>query len=117
MESRADILYMVIPCYNEQEVLPVTAPMFRAELQILMDSFGAAEDSRILFVDDGSKDNTWKIITELAAEDPFFTGIRQSRNRGHQSSVLAGLMEAMPDLMLRSLLIVTGRMICMPWSR
>ena len=75
----------------------MTAPMFRAELQILMDSFGAAEDSRILFVDDGSKDNTWKIITELAAEDPFFTGIRQSRNRGHQSSVLAGLMEAMPD--------------------
>lgn len=75
----------------------MTAPMFREELQILMDSYGAADDSRILFVDDGSKDNTWKIITELADEDPFFTGIRQSRNRGHQSSVLAGLMEAMPD--------------------
>lgn len=97
MMMRKARLCIVIPCYNEQEVLPVTAPMFRAELQILMDSFGAAEDSRILFVDDGSKDNTWKIITELAAEDPYFTGIRQSRNRGHQSSVLAGLMEAMPD--------------------
>ena len=71
MTMRKARVCIVIPCYNEQEVLPVTAPMFRAELQILMDSYGAADDSRILFVDDGSKDNTWKIITELADEDPF----------------------------------------------
>lgn len=90
-------LCIVIPCYNEQEVLPVTAPMFRQEMQTLMDAYDISGDSRILFVDDGSRDDTWKIITELAAADPYFTGIRQSRNRGHQSSVLAGLMEAMPD--------------------
>lgn len=87
-------LCIVIPCYNEQEVLPLTAPMFREELQLLIREHGIAENSRILFVDDGSKDDTWKIICQLAAEDPCFTGIRQSRNRGHQSSVLAGLMEA-----------------------
>lgn len=90
-------LCIVIPCYNEQEVLPIIAPMFREELQVLMDSCDISGDSRILFVDDGSRDDTWKIITDLAASDPCFKGIRQSRNRGHQSSVLAGLMEAMPD--------------------
>lgn len=90
-------LCIVIPCYNEQEVLPLTAPMFKQELQILMDSYGVAADSRILFVDDGSRDDTWQIICELAASEPCYTGIRQSRNRGHQSSVLAGLMEAMPE--------------------
>ena len=87
-------LCIVVPCYNEQEVLPLTAPMFREELNILIRTYGASTDSRILFVDDGSKDDTWKIICKLAASDPYFTGIRQSRNRGHQSSVLAGLMEA-----------------------
>ncbi len=90
-------LCIVIPCYNEQEVLPLTAPMFRAELRILTEGYGVSADSRILFVDDGSQDNTWQIICELAAADPCFMGIRQSRNRGHQSSVLAGLMEAMPE--------------------
>ncbi len=90
-------LCIVIPCYNEQEVLPLTAPMFREELRILTAGYGVSADSRILFVDDGSQDNTWQIICDLAAKDPCFTGIRQSRNRGHQSSVLAGLMEAMPE--------------------
>ena len=85
---------IVIPCYNEQAVLPLTAPMFKEELNTLIWTCGASADSRILFVDDGSKDDTWKIICELAASDSMFTGIRQSRNRGHQSSVLAGLMEA-----------------------
>lgn len=90
-------LCIVIPCYNEEEVLPVTAPMFRDELQLLINEYQVSDDSRILFVDDGSSDRTWEIIRELSAANPCFAGIRQSRNRGHQSSVLAGLMEAMPD--------------------
>ena len=90
-------LCIVIPCYNEEEVLPLTAPMFREELQRLMEDTQVSSDSRILFVDDGSSDRTWEIIQNLASQDLCFMGIRQSRNRGHQSSVLAGLMEAMPD--------------------
>ena len=96
-ESR---LCIVVPCYNEEEVLPVTAPMFREELQRLMDEHGISGDSRILFVDDGSTDKTWEIICGLSEQDAHFIGIRQSRNRGHQSSVLAGLMEAMEDFAL-----------------
>lgn len=88
------ILYIVIPCYNEEEVLPVTSGMFRDELRDLIEKDKISSDSRILFVDDGSRDSTWQIISSLARKDPVFTGIRQSRNRGHQSSVLAGLMEA-----------------------
>ena len=88
------ILYIVIPCYNEEEVLPVTSGMFRDEIRDLIEKDKISSESRVLFVDDGSKDSTWQIITSLALEDPVFTGIRQSRNRGHQSSVLAGLMEA-----------------------
>ena len=87
------ILYIVIPCYNEEEVLPVTFGMFRDEIRDLIAKGKISSESRILFVDDGSKDSTWQIISSLAIEDPVFTGIRQSRNRGHQSSVLAGLME------------------------
>ena len=88
------ILYIVIPCYNEEEVLPVTSGMFRDEIRDLIEKDKIRSESRVLFVDDGSKDSTWQIISSLALEDPVFTGIRQSRNRGHQSSVLAGLMEA-----------------------
>ena len=88
------ILYIVIPCYNEEEVLPVTFGMFRDEIRDLIAKGKISSESRILFVDDVSKDSTWQIISSLATEDPVFTGIRQSRNRGHQSSVLAGLMEA-----------------------
>ncbi len=87
-------LYIVIPCYNEQAVLPLTAPMFLEKLTALIDAGRIAEDSRILFVNDGSKDDTWNIIKELAARDAHYTGIAQSRNRGHQNAVLAGLMEA-----------------------
>ena len=88
------ILWMVIPCYNEETVLPITAPMFRAELQSLTDAGKISDESRICFVNDGSRDKTWQIISELAAQDPHFIGISQSRNRGHQNAVLAGLMEA-----------------------
>ena len=88
------ILYIVIPCYNEQEVLPLTAPQFRDKLLQLTEEGKISPDSRVLFVNDGSRDRSWEIITELAASDPHYLGISQSRNRGHQNAVLAGLMEA-----------------------
>ncbi len=88
------VLYIVIPCYNEEEVLPVTAPMFSEEIESLKSSGKIDEKSRILFVNDGSKDRTWKIISDLAKKDERFLGICQSRNRGHQNAVLAGMMEA-----------------------
>ena len=89
------VLYIVIPCYNEQEVLPITAGMFLEEISLLVNAGKIADESRILFVNDGSKDGTWEIIRGLAASDPHYIGISQSRNRGHQNAVLAGLMEAM----------------------
>ena len=88
------ILWIVIPCYNEEQVLPLTAPMFLEKLQDLAAREKISPNSRILFVNDGSSDRTWEIIRELAAQDEHFTGICQSRNRGHQNAVLAGLMEA-----------------------
>ena len=90
----APILYIIIPCYNEQEVLPVTAPMFLDKLTQLRDRGKISPDSRILFINDGSRDNTWNIICDLSRQDERFQGIAQSRNRGHQAAVLAGLMEA-----------------------
>ena len=87
------ILYIVIPCYNEQEVLPVTAPMFLQKINDLYIYGKISEDSRILFVNDGSRDKTWDIITELSALDDHYCGISLSRNRGHQNALLAGLME------------------------
>ena len=96
MNNRTDpILYIVIPCYNEQEVLPITAPMFLQKLADLTAAGKISPDSRVLFVNDGSKDRTWEIINELAASDEHYVGICQSRNRGHQNAVLAGLMEAL----------------------
>lgn len=88
------VLYIVVPCYNEEKVLPITAPMFRQKLEELTAQELISPDSRVLFVDDGSSDGTWALIQSLSREDPRFLGLRQSRNRGHQSSVLAGLMEA-----------------------
>ena len=87
-------LFIIIPCYNEQEVLPITAPMFLQKLQSLAAAGKISEDSRVLFVNDGSRDRTWEIITQLAKQDEHYIGISQSRNRGHQNAVLAGLMEA-----------------------
>lgn len=95
MNNRTDpILYIVIPCYNEQEVLPITAPMFLQKINDLAAAGKISPESRVLFVNDGSKDRTWEIICDLAACDPHYAGICQSRNRGHQNAVLAGLMEA-----------------------
>ena len=87
-------LYMIIPCYNEEKVLPITSEMFLEELNLLITKDKISENSRILFVNDGSKDKTWEIIENLAAENPHFIGMSQSRNRGHQNAVLAGLMES-----------------------
>ena len=87
-------LYIVIPSYNEQEVLPITAPMFLDKVKSLAAAGKISSDSRVLFVNDGSKDNTWNIIKDLAKSDEHYIGICQSRNRGHQNAVLAGLMEA-----------------------
>ena len=92
---REPVLYIVIPCYNEEEVLPVTAPLFLAKLDELTEKKMISAESRILFVDDGSTDSTWQIISDFSNLHSRVKGIRQSRNRGHQSSVLAGLMEAM----------------------
>lgn len=88
------VLYMVIPCYNEEEVLPITSKMFLDKLMELIGRGLIAAESRILMVDDGSKDATWQVICDLAEKNHYFMGIRQSRNRGHQNTVLAGLMEA-----------------------
>ena len=87
-------LIIVVPCYNEQEVLPITAPMFLAKIKSLAQAGQITQDSRVMFVNDGSRDDTWNIITRLAEEDEHFIGISQSRNRGHQNAVLAGLMTA-----------------------
>ena len=87
-------LYIIVPCYNEQEVLPITAPLFLEKLELLRDLGKISDESRVLFVNDGSRDAPWDIIRALAASDPHYLGIAQSRNRGHQNAVLAGLMEA-----------------------
>ena len=88
------ILYIVIPCYNEEAVLPLTSGMFLDKINQLAGEGKISPDSRILFVNDGSKDRTWEIICGLAKADEHYLGIAQSRNRGHQAAVLAGLMEA-----------------------
>lgn len=88
------VLYIVTPCYNEQEVLPVTAPLFLQKINDLYIYGKISEQSRILFVNDGSRDKTWDIITELSQIDEHYCGISLSRNRGHQNALLAGLMEA-----------------------
>ena len=87
-------LIIIIPCYNEREVLPITSKLFLEKLAQLMGEKKISEDSKIMFVNDGSKDGTWEIIQDLAKRDRRFIGISQSRNRGHQNAVLAGLMEA-----------------------
>lgn len=87
------ILYIIVPCYNEENVLLITSKMFLSMLNDLIKKGKIGEKSKILFVNDGSTDTTWEIITKLAKSDKHFIGISQSRNRGHQSTVLAGIME------------------------
>ncbi len=87
-------LYVIIPCYNEEEVLPITAPQFLEQLNKMQEQELISKKSKIMFVNDGSRDKTWDIIKDLSEKNPAFCGIAQSRNRGHQNAVLAGLMEA-----------------------
>ena len=89
------ILWIVIPCYNEEAVLPITAPLFLQKINDLAARGLVSDKSRVLFVNDGSKDKTWELIQGFAKQDEHFIGIAQSRNRGHQNAVLAGLMEAL----------------------
>lgn len=91
---KSPILYIIIPCYNEEKVLPITSKLFLDELKDLIDKGKISEKSRILFVNDGSNDETWNSIIQLSRLDKHFMGISQSRNRGHQNAVLAGLMDS-----------------------
>lgn len=88
------ILYIVIPCYNEETVLPITGPMFLEKLHELMQNGKISDESRVLFVNDGSKDGTWAQILRLRETDVHAQGLKLSRNRGHQNALLAGLMTA-----------------------
>lgn len=87
-------LYCVIPCYNEQEVLPETTKRLKEKLNELIAAGKIEESSRVILVDDGSKDRTWEMIEELHKEDKTFSGVKLSRNRGHQNALLAGLHSA-----------------------
>ena len=87
-------LYVVIPCYNEEEVLPETSKRLKNKLEELMEKGKIDRNSKIVFVNDGSKDRTWEIVEKLHEEDHIFSGINLSRNRGHQNALLAGLMTA-----------------------
>ena len=90
-------LYVVIPCYNEEEVLPETSKRLKEKMTSLIESGSISSDSRVCFVNDGSKDKTWELIKQLHNEDKLFSGINLSRNRGHQNALLAGLMTAMEN--------------------
>ena len=88
------ILYLVIPCYNEEEVLPLTKKELKEKMDNLIKENKISKDSKVMFVNDGSKDKTWKLIEEYHNEDPLFVGVKLSRNKGHQNALLAGLMTA-----------------------
>lgn len=93
--KKENTLYIVVPCYKEEAVLPETSKRLREKLHALMQAGKIAENSRVMFVNDGSKDRTWQIIEELHAGDRLFSGVNLSRNRGHQNALLAGLNTAM----------------------
>jgi glycosyltransferase involved in cell wall biosynthesis len=93
-------LAIVVPCFNEEQVLPETAYRLSELLQGLIDTATVSDDSRIYFVDDGSRDRTWSLIEQLAAANPLIKGIKLSRNRGHQNALLCGLMNAAGDVVI-----------------
>ena len=94
MTEYNDILYIVVPCYNEEEVLHETSKRLKEKMTTLINDRKISDKSRVLFVDDGSKDRTWEIIEELHEGDDLFSGLKLSRNKGHQNALLAGLMTA-----------------------
>ena len=85
-------LYVVVPCYNEEEVLPETAKRLKQKMEALMQAGKISARSKVVFVNDGSKDGTWALISQLHEQDKLFSGVNLSRNRGHQNALLAGLM-------------------------
>ncbi len=95
MEGEKTILYLVVPCFNEEEVLPETAKRLKGKMTDLQEQGKISPNSRVLFVNDGSKDRTWELIVGFHQQDPLFTGADLSRNRGHQNALLAGLSVAM----------------------
>ena len=88
------VVYFVIPCYNEEEVLPETVKRLSEKLEQLISDGIASKESRMLFVDDGSKDKTWELIEKFSSDNKYVGGVKLSRNRGHQNALLAGLMTA-----------------------
>ena len=92
--DKLPVLYLIAPCYNEEQVLPLTYKLFTDKLEQLVGEGKISEKSRVLFVNDGSSDSTWAIIRQLAVQHKRIEGISLSRNRGHQNALLAGLMEA-----------------------
>ncbi len=92
--SKGKVLYVVVPCYNEGEVLEETTKQLKAKLVKLMRDKVISEKSRVMYVDDGSEDDTWELVKRIHEKEPLFTGIALSRNRGHQNALLAGLMTA-----------------------
>ena len=88
------VLYLVIPCYNEEQVLPLTSGKFKGKLEELIEAGKISDKSRVMFVNDGSKDSTWEILSSLCAEDEKYCAISLAHNRGHQNALIAGLMEA-----------------------
>ncbi len=93
-------LAVVVPCYNEEEVLPIAIPVLETLLNKLIDAGKIAEDSQLYFVDDGSRDNTWEILKAKSAENPRITGIKLSRNKGHQNALYAGLCTTTEDIVV-----------------
>lgn len=89
-----DILYLVIPCYNEEAVLHETAKQLLVKMNSMFDRGMISRESKIMFVNDGSRDKTWEIIRELHESNPIYSGVKLSRNKGHQNALLAGLMTA-----------------------
>ena len=88
------VLYIVVPCYNEEEVLEETTRQLKEKMESLIKDKKISKESRVMYVNDGSKDNTWKMIEEISEKEKLFTGISLSRNRGHQNALLGGLMTA-----------------------
>ncbi|MDE7438920.1 MAG: glycosyltransferase family 2 protein [Clostridia bacterium] len=88
------VLYIVLPCYNEEEMLPISAPILKEKLFSLIQAKKISDDSRILYVNDGSRDKTWELITKLHEEDKHYAGVNLSRNKGQQNAMLAGLETA-----------------------
>ena len=89
-----NILYVVIPCYNEEKVLLETTKRLKSKLETLIKEEKISKKSMVMYVNDGSKDKTWDLILDISREDKLFTGISLSRNRGHQNALVAGLMVA-----------------------